>query len=70
MPGTKKLSVPRISSSFKLNAPEVMSLCSQGAIYISSKQDPFKKECIDVEDDDVQNSLYFVQFTSYNNNIL
>jgi hypothetical protein len=40
MPGTKKLSAPRISSSFSWNAPEVLSLCSQGAIYIASKEDP------------------------------
>jgi hypothetical protein len=51
MPGTKKLSAPRISSSFRWNAPEVLSLCSQGAIYIASKEDP--SECNGPEDDDV-----------------
>ena len=52
MPGTKKLSVPRTSSSFRWNAPEVLLLCSQGAIYIASKDDP-APEYNYLEDDNV-----------------
>jgi len=40
MPGTKKLSVPSISSSFKWNGPEVLSICSQGALYIMANRLP------------------------------
>ena len=40
MPGTKKLTVPQTSSSFQWNAPEVVSLCSQGSLYIMAKRLP------------------------------
>ena len=40
MPGTKKLSVPNISANYKWNAPEVLSLCSQGALYIMANRLP------------------------------
>ncbi|XP_046864546.1 uncharacterized protein LOC124459025 isoform X1 [Xenia sp. Carnegie-2017] len=35
--GTKKLSISKTSTSFQWNAPEVISLCSQGCLYIISK---------------------------------
>ena len=41
MPGTKKLTVPQTSSSFQWNAPEVVSLCSQGSLYKMAKRLPF-----------------------------
>ena len=49
--------MPRISSSFKWNAPEVLSLCSQGAIYIASKENPL--EYNGLEDDNVNFSQFF-----------
>ena len=36
----KKLTVPQTSSSFQWNAPEVVSLCSQGSLYIMAKRLP------------------------------
>ena len=42
MPGTKKLSIPKTSSSFQWNAPEVVSLCSQGSLYIMANRLPLK----------------------------
>ncbi|XP_044175097.1 G2/M phase-specific E3 ubiquitin-protein ligase-like isoform X2 [Acropora millepora] len=40
MPGTKKLCIPSISSNYKWNGPEVLSLCSQGALYIMAQRLP------------------------------
>ena len=40
MPRTKKLTMPQTSSSFQWNAPEVVSLCSQGSLYIMEKRLP------------------------------
>ena len=34
LPGAKKLKMPNVSTSFQWNAPEVLSLASQGALYI------------------------------------
>ena len=34
VPGAKKLKMPNVSTSFQWNAPEVLSLASQGALYI------------------------------------
>ena len=42
MPGKKKLSILKTSSSFQWNAPEVMSLCSQGSLYIMTNRLPVK----------------------------
>ena len=42
MPGTKMLSIPKTSSSFQWNAPEVVSLCSQGSLYIMANRLPLK----------------------------
>ena len=39
---TKKLSIPKTSSSFQWNAPEVVSLCSQGSLYIMANRLPLK----------------------------
>ena len=41
MPGTKKLKTPTVSSSFCWNSPEVLSICSQGSLYILAKKNPF-----------------------------
>ena len=45
--GTKKLSIPKTSTSFQWNAPEVISLCSQGCLYIISKIKIGKNEDVD-----------------------
>jgi hypothetical protein len=43
--GSKKLTVPKTSASFTWNAPEVISVCAQGCLYIRAKIKP------EVEDD-------------------
>ena len=60
--GTKKLALPKISSSFRWNAPEVISLSAQGCLYIMAKVIP--KEPVYSEDDlglDIE--VYSYEFT-------
>ena len=51
MPGTKKLAIAKTSQSFCWNAPEVISLCSQGCLYVLAKINPIEKinECEEVQ---------------------
>lgn len=52
MPGTKKLYIPRISSNYKWNGPEMLSLCSQEALYTMANCLPLfwpQEEAEDVE---------------------
>ena len=48
MAGSKKLSIPKTCNSFVWNAPEVLSLCSQGALYIMAKILPLRWPTEDV----------------------
>lgn len=59
VPGAKKLKMPNVSTSFQWNAPEVLSLASQGALYImthlpvpSNKKESGVIGHISVESDD------------------
>ena len=52
MPGTKKLCIPSISSNYKWNGPEVLSLCSQGALYIMANRLPLNWPQEEADDDD------------------
>ena len=52
MPGTKKLCIPSISSNYKWNGPEVLSLCSQGALYIMLNRLPLNWPQEEADDDD------------------
>ena len=36
VPGTKKLAVPKVSTTFRWNGSEVASIANQGALYIKS----------------------------------
>ncbi|XP_015767488.1 PREDICTED: uncharacterized protein LOC107346232 [Acropora digitifera] len=52
MPGTKKLCIPCISSNnYKWNGPEVLSLCSQGVLYIKAQRLPLLWPQEEVHDD-------------------
>ena len=57
MPGTKKLAIPNTSRTFCWNAPEVVSLCSQGCLYVMAKAHP-PKEIDEFSDLEVQSNLY------------
>ena len=58
--GAKQLTLPRTSISFIWNAPEVISLCLQGCLYIMARIKPSTKESSeenseeDSEDDPVR----------------
>ena len=47
--GQKKLTIPKTSTSFIWNAPEVVSLCSQGCLYIRARIKPCNSEDSDEE---------------------
>lgn len=42
MPGTKKLCIPKTSSSFVWDAGEVLSVCSRDSLYIMAKMEPLR----------------------------
>lgn len=49
MPGTKKLCIPKTSSSFVWDAGEVLSVCSRDSLYIMAKMEPLrslKRNCL------------------------